>query len=257
MTSLFAVVLVAACGEEVPEADGGVRDLCGNGVREGAEQCDGNDWAARSCEQLSPAFSGGTLRCDRLTCTFESQDCVVAVPSHCGDGVVEGDEECEPDLAMERPSCEELGVDDGCPGLCNPQTCRWVSKYSVNPAPFIGCGDGIVTHFPSAEECDGDDFDGLTCMHLKTANGYFSGGTLSCTDNCQLDTLNCIGPNGERCGNGIREPGESCDGNDIGGASCNLLGGQVGYYACRPDCRLDRSNCVALCNNRFQLGLCF
>ena len=254
--SIIAALLVAACDVEIPVNDAGARERCGDGVRGDAEQCDGEDWAVSTCEELSPAFLGGTLRCDRRTCAFDTQDCVAVVPSHCGDGVIEGDEECEPEIEMEGPSCEDLGSEDSCATECNIQTCRWVSRRPGYPSAASGCGDGTVAHFPYAEECDGSNLDGLTCQNLKTANGYYSGGALSCDDRCQLDTLRCIGPNGERCGNGIREPGEACDGLDIA-ASCNLLNGQVGYYTCRPDCGIDRSNCVALCNNRFGIGLCF
>ncbi len=46
---------------------------CGNGVIEGTEQCDGQDLNGFTCETLGN--SGGTLQCDPVTCTFDTQLC--------------------------------------------------------------------------------------------------------------------------------------------------------------------------------------
>lgn len=53
-----------------------VCEHCGNGVREGAEDCDGNDWRYASCGEL-PEYSGGTLTCDANTCTFDESQCTM------------------------------------------------------------------------------------------------------------------------------------------------------------------------------------
>jgi hypothetical protein len=49
---------------------------CGNGVREGAEGCDGSDWLVTSCDDL-PLYSGGTLTCDQTTCTLDPSQCTM------------------------------------------------------------------------------------------------------------------------------------------------------------------------------------
>lgn len=46
-----------------------------------------------------------------------------------------------------------------------------------------------------------------------------------------------------RCGNGVREPGEACDGADLGGETCQLLGRPGGTLACGDDCTLELSRC--------------
>lgn len=53
------------------------------------------------------------------------------------------------------------------------------------------------------------------------------------------------------CGNGSIEPGESCDGPDLGGATCTSLGWASGTLACRPGCTVDSSACTGLatCGN--------
>ena len=45
------------------------------------------------------------------------------------------------------------------------------------------------------------------------------------------------------CGNDIREDGEQCDGPDLGGASCNMLGFGGGGLSCTPSCTFDTSSC--------------
>jgi DNA-binding beta-propeller fold protein YncE len=46
-----------------------------------------------------------------------------------------------------------------------------------------------------------------------------------------------------QCGNGVRESGEQCDGNDLGGASCSDQGCSSGSPSCTSSCTLDYSGC--------------
>ncbi len=48
---------------------------CGDGVINGNEQCDGANLNGFTCEALGNA--GGTLQCDPVTCTFDTQMCEV------------------------------------------------------------------------------------------------------------------------------------------------------------------------------------
>jgi hypothetical protein len=47
--------------------------MCGNGAIDGNEQCDGANLNGFTCEALGNA--GGTLQCDPVTCTFDTQLC--------------------------------------------------------------------------------------------------------------------------------------------------------------------------------------
>ncbi|MBI1814979.1 MAG: hypothetical protein HYR72_08385 [Deltaproteobacteria bacterium] len=98
------------------------------------------------------------------------------------------------------------------------------------------CGDGLKN---GSDQCDGGDLGGATCVSLG-----FSGGTLACSGSCVLDTSSCVAECGT-CGNSVREGFESCDGADLGGASCESLGFVSGTLSCTTGCGFDVSNCHA------------
>lgn len=90
------------------------------------------------------------------------------------------------------------------------------------------CGDSAA----SAEEaCDGSDLKGATCLSLG-----FDEGSLSCTAECQFNTLACV----KRCGNGQIDVGEECDGL-LGPLDCSPWG----YKACNSACQIDATHCVS------------
>ncbi len=47
-----------------------------------------------------------------------------------------------------------------------------------------------------------------------------------------------------RCGDGVREGAEACDGDDLDGASCGSAGFLRGTLGCDTDCRLDTAGCA-------------
>lgn len=99
------------------------------------------------------------------------------------------------------------------------------------------CGDGAAT---GAESCDGADLGGATCESL----GY-SSGSLACTSGCGYDVSGCVAyPPPGSCTNGTIEPPESCDGTNLGGATCATLGYAGGSLGCTAFCGYDVSSCV-------------
>lgn len=48
------------------------------------------------------------------------------------------------------------------------------------------------------------------------------------------------------CGNGILEPPEQCDGDDVDGQSCQSVFGDDGTLLCTDDCTFDGSMCIPL-----------
>ncbi|PKN45760.1 MAG: hypothetical protein CVU59_08110 [Deltaproteobacteria bacterium HGW-Deltaproteobacteria-17] len=53
----------------------------------------------------------------------------------------------------------------------------------------------------------------------------------------------------DSCGDGIVDPGEACDGLDLGGATCESGGYYAGTLSCKSDCTLDFSACSQRCGD--------
>jgi hypothetical protein len=100
------------------------------------------------------------------------------------------------------------------------------------------CGDGVINQ--PTEACDRSDFAGASCESLG-----LGAGTLACSATCTLDTTGCAAP--PQCGDGVRnQPSESCDGADLGGATCQSVGFLGGTLACQSDCTFDASGCTGV-----------
>jgi hypothetical protein len=54
--------------------DGDPNPVCGNATVDDGEQCDGGNLNGFSCTDLG--YSGGTLACDPVTCTYDASGCV-------------------------------------------------------------------------------------------------------------------------------------------------------------------------------------
>ncbi len=140
--------------------------ICGNGVADPDEQCDGEDFGGSSC--LDHGCGYGELACTD-TCEVIVSGCGSPCGSTCGDGVRENDEACD------------CGVDDDAlPTLCAAPNGHVLSVCNADCTWSLTCGNQVVD---SGEMCDcGIDPDNLPagCTH---PNGYPEGNcTASCTD---------------------------------------------------------------------------
>ena len=91
--------------------------VCGNGVKEGTEECDGTDFGGQTCGNFG--CSGGSLSCTG-SCTINSGSC-----TGCGGGAVCGDGICQ----QSSENCLT------CPADCN-------GKQNGSPSGRFCCGNG-------------------------------------------------------------------------------------------------------------------
>ncbi|MDW8251721.1 MAG: formylglycine-generating enzyme family protein [Myxococcales bacterium] len=58
------------------------------------------------------------------------------------------------------------------------------------------------------------------------------------------------------CGDGVRQSGEQCDGNDLGGQDCSSVvqGPAQGKLGCGADCKFDTSECAWCGNGKIEVG---
>jgi len=173
MGCVVALVALTACGGDSSSGDntnGNANDnandnndnvLCGNGVIDPGEDCDGSAVGGETCVSLGQDFVSGTLACDG-SCGFDTSGCVAP---YCGDGVVDATAGEECDNATANSDTE-------------PDACR-------TDCLLPWCGDGIIDP-ANSEDCDGLAMGGADCTTL----GY-PGGTLVCAATCEYDESSC------------------------------------------------------------------
>ena len=177
--------------------------VCGNGVVEGLEGCDGDAFRERyytdgdlSCVGLDSKYIGGTLSC-RSDCRIDESACLTPV---CGDGIVEGWESCD-GAALPITDCADYNPVWRSGTLSCGETCRYDTSQCVDR-----CGDGVLDEW---EECDGPlrrtDFAGDNCSDYQYPFSSFPfgihprylGGSLRCVPGeCQLSFDQCEVPPG-------------------------------------------------------------
>lgn len=186
----------------VPPDTGGGNAICGNGVREQGEVCDGDQiLSGATCAAIVTGAIGGELAC-QANCTFDTSGCFLQL---CGDGQISGTEECDGallndatcvtlDFAPDVPDAAVTCIAAGESGECTYDTSTCRDQY---------CGNNNVE---SPEVCDGDDLGTVSCR----SEGFYSGDVTCATDCNSADTSACVE---NVCGNGTVEGPEVCDGS--------------------------------------------
>ncbi len=155
----------------MPPEETGPAYVCGDGMIEDIEQCEGTDFGANSC--MTQGFMQGELVCSGDCLGFSTENCFT-----CGNDLIEGTEECDGELAN-NIDCESEGYTEG-EITCVQETCQ----YDVSQCTL--CGDNVAE---GNEQCDNDDFGGATCETIG-----FTGGSLDCNSkDCEIVVAGCTG----------------------------------------------------------------
>ena len=195
------------------------KPICGDGVLEGEEVCDGTDFGGSTCSQVSND-QDGELKCT-ADCKLDLSGCHT-----CGNGQVEGPETCDRDN-LGGETCLSRGFYGG--DLACSADCL---EFDASQCEGF-CGDGIIN---GEEVCDNDALSGQTCV-----DHGFDSGELGCLDDCSGFDLSGCGV----CGDGIVNGAEACDGLDLKGETCGSLGFDSGELDCLEDCsEFDISGCI-------------
>ena len=185
-----------------------------------------------TCVSINRGFTGGTLGCIPETAQFDTSECTKE--PGCGDGIVQGGEECDGGNLSSK-TCATQGFTGGGTLKCN-SACQF--DTSECKGPLVICGNGVVE---GTEQCDGTDLSLKTCA----TQGFPGGGTLKCNSACQFDTSECKGPiviTGT-CGDGVVEGTEQCDGTNLSSKTCATQGFNGGTLKCNATCQFDTSEC--------------
>ncbi|MCX4247863.1 MYXO-CTERM sorting domain-containing protein [Paraliomyxa miuraensis] len=111
-----------SCGEPPPM----ICQSCGNGIREGVEQCDGLDMGGVSLGEIptceGEGFEGGVLMCDPMTCTYDFGQCIAAASSSSSssDGGLDPESSGGTSTSWNETETSVGGVGD--PGGCDCRT---------------------------------------------------------------------------------------------------------------------------------------
>ncbi|MBQ1927103.1 MAG: hypothetical protein II180_13395 [Proteobacteria bacterium] len=207
--------------------------ICGNGIVEPGEKCDGTKLNDQTCATQVGEGSKGTLRCSADCLSFVTTGCTS--PNLCGNGRIDSNETCD-GAQLAGATCESF-VGKGSAGVvkCNAQCNGYDLSACTKPET---CGNG---YRDAHEVCDGQLSAAITCEKIV---GKGSTGRIKCAANCAgYDISECTAA--AECGNLRRETAEACDGGDFGGATCatSVGAGSMGTLICTPQCEIDTSRC--------------
>ena len=221
--------------------------ICGNGVREGNEQCDdgntnNNDNCSNSCRNpiCGNGVREGSEQCDIGTnngkpgspCTIQCLNAGVA--SVCGNGVREGNEQCDDGNQSNTDTCSNICTAIGGSGpACRVQA--FDSYGSVPLTTTLSCsgaqpGRTVIIITKNNTLVDSSETSSKT-FTFNQAGRY----TIRCypdAANNQVNSCTTVINIDGQCGNGITESGEQCDD-----------GNGNNFDTCSNSCRLSGSVC--------------
>lgn len=111
-------------------------------------------------------------------------------------------------------------------------------------AAFTACAAGeTMVGTGGASTTSTTSTSATTSTTASTGGGGAGGGDTTSTTSTTTSTTSGTG-GASLCGNGVRDPGEQCDGTDFGGKSCQSLGLGSGQLTCNTFCAIVATSCV-------------
>ncbi len=217
---------------------------CGNGSINAkvGEACDhsanGDKFPtnANTCAKVVGTGSTGSLKCAANCMEIDTSGCTV--PSACGNGKLDGDEECDGSVyAKSSRDCSawDSSYTEGVVS-CNKNCTVNLSQCAAGAV----CGNGKLE---ADELCDGTKFQNNRYACKTLFPDLYASGSVKCTDSCGYDTSACS----PWCGNGSvnAKYGEVCDHSESGDKfttqnnTCEKVVGKgsVGTLRCANDCK--------------------
>ncbi|PKN44943.1 MAG: hypothetical protein CVU59_10420 [Deltaproteobacteria bacterium HGW-Deltaproteobacteria-17] len=208
---VFSLFLVGACDDGSEKKD----PVCGNGVIENGETCDGDQWGQASC--VTEGFATGALACS-ATCQLDTAGCI---PAGCGDGVALDGEHCD-GADLRGKTCEDRGFLGGGTLACNADC-----TYNIEGCD-LGASDQYT--FPVTLGRYGCEA-GRPCYPMDTPIGPFA--PRICTE--EFDAL--LGTTGTLCRWSCERTEdcpleESCEPDGAGRLVCRAQLCETPYEAC-------------------------
>jgi len=208
---------------------------CGNGVVEGAEQCDdGNQTDTDECTNActAPICGDGVVQpgetCDDGN-TDDADECTALCQSGaCGDGIVQPGEACDDGNQENADTCTNTCALAACgDGFVQPgEACDDGNQNDgdacTNACALASCGDGMLQMGEACDDGDADNTDAClsTCLTASCGDSFTQAGVEECDDGNASDadacTTMCKLPT---CSDGL-ESGTESD-IDCGGGTCS------------------------------------
>lgn len=209
------------CSDGVSDSaeGGGTLPACGDAdINVAGEECDGVNLGSRTCDSFG--FTGGTLSCNG-SCRFDTSLCTTGSGSGCGNGVVDGTEDCDQG-DLHNSTCESESFVGGtlkCGANCSYDTSDcWNQR-------FVDNGDGTVTDLEKGlvweRKIKADGAEDLADRHDADNVHPWSGRCSIVTSKfCQPDAASAAA-----CAGGVEFHPNGCSQCGGGDGVCNVTGG--------------------------------